>query len=640
MAAFSKSKTYCGYLAGADKVLSGRMTKTGVFRETLAPDIKLACSRWRKSRSPATRLGINRTLSALLKRRAKLNATCAALRATLLNPSPPGSGSPLVNAFAQTLTTTVNQAANVLLSGTSSDNSALTFEVLSGPSHGTLSGTAPNLTYTPANGYQGTDSFAFRAGTHGTWSSSAVVSIYIGTWAPPLGIPAPAFGIEQTVANTYGSAGYYTNYVERDNPNCDDSGPGTPGSPRCSLPDNLVAGSVVIIKGSYDDGGAMDIEAHGTAQQPVFIRGASAADRGVVTMKWYIKGSYAIFENLLFDGETGGGEDDVGRFTVDGGDHIAIRHSELTGPERKGGLVLTGTDLVAYHNNLHDTGWYQANTDVDEGGGFVDGPSNRVWIVDNTCYRNGRACVSINPGFYNDGTVGNALIQNVYVGRNIAWENRETNFWSKHSTNAIFSENISSNPVDNRPNNSPCGMGFQYAPERTVFFANQIFNAANGICLQSNSVVNPGQNTYIIGNLIYGVSIRGILLRGGQNIHLMNNTIVDAGIVAPEAGASNAYYLANNIYSGVTTNNPGRIAQNSNNLICNSSSCGFVNAAVKDFRLASGSPAIDSGEVPSAYAAAQNITGLNMNFDLSGAVRPKDGNGDTVAAWDIGAFEK
>src|SRR5204862_3436682 len=43
----------------------------------------------------------------------------------------------------------------------------LTFTVTAGPSHGALSGTAPNLTYTPTAGYFGPDSFQFKVTDRG-----------------------------------------------------------------------------------------------------------------------------------------------------------------------------------------------------------------------------------------------------------------------------------------------------------------------------------------------------------------------------------------------------------------------------------------------------------------------------------------
>ena len=47
------------------------------------------------------------------------------------------------------------------------------------PAHGTLSGTAPNLTYTPAADYNGPDSFTFSASDGQATSAPATVSIAV-----------------------------------------------------------------------------------------------------------------------------------------------------------------------------------------------------------------------------------------------------------------------------------------------------------------------------------------------------------------------------------------------------------------------------------------------------------------------------
>ena len=52
-------------------------------------------------------------------------------------------------------------SAAVTLSGTDVDGDALSYAVVQQPAHGTLAGTAPNLTYTPAANYNGPDSFTF-----------------------------------------------------------------------------------------------------------------------------------------------------------------------------------------------------------------------------------------------------------------------------------------------------------------------------------------------------------------------------------------------------------------------------------------------------------------------------------------------
>src|SRR5205807_1690789 len=48
-----------------------------------------------------------------------------------------------------------------------------------------LSGTAPNVTYTPATGYVGPDSFTFDATENGVASSPATVSITVASGPPP-----------------------------------------------------------------------------------------------------------------------------------------------------------------------------------------------------------------------------------------------------------------------------------------------------------------------------------------------------------------------------------------------------------------------------------------------------------------------
>ena len=46
-------------------------------------------------------------------------------------------------------TTDEDTAVAITLAGTDIDSDTLTYTVVTGPTHGTLSGTAPNLTYTP-----------------------------------------------------------------------------------------------------------------------------------------------------------------------------------------------------------------------------------------------------------------------------------------------------------------------------------------------------------------------------------------------------------------------------------------------------------------------------------------------------------
>ena len=80
-------------------------------------------------------------------------------------------------AFPQSLTNFEDTALPVTLTGSDPQGYALTFSVLTQPAHGTLSGTAPNLTYQPATNYFGNDSFTFRVSDGVSNSLAATISI-------------------------------------------------------------------------------------------------------------------------------------------------------------------------------------------------------------------------------------------------------------------------------------------------------------------------------------------------------------------------------------------------------------------------------------------------------------------------------
>jgi hypothetical protein len=82
-------------------------------------------------------------------------------------------------ALPQTLQTNEDTALPITLTGTDPDNDALAFTVLDAPLHGTLSGTAPDLTYTPAPGYVGADSFTFKVNDGQVDSPSARIDIEV-----------------------------------------------------------------------------------------------------------------------------------------------------------------------------------------------------------------------------------------------------------------------------------------------------------------------------------------------------------------------------------------------------------------------------------------------------------------------------
>jgi hypothetical protein len=75
----------------------------------------------------------------------------------------------------------VGLESGLVLSASDPDGDALTFTITSGPSHGTLAGTAPDLTYTPEPGYSGPDSVSYSVDDGRGGSASGTASITLTT---------------------------------------------------------------------------------------------------------------------------------------------------------------------------------------------------------------------------------------------------------------------------------------------------------------------------------------------------------------------------------------------------------------------------------------------------------------------------
>jgi uncharacterized repeat protein (TIGR01451 family) len=88
---------------------------------------------------------------------------------------------------SQSVVTATNEALPITLGATEPDADVVTYSITDGPAHGTLSGMAPNLTYTPAAGYYGSDRFTYHASDGPIAGNTAAVTIAVK--APPLAIP-------------------------------------------------------------------------------------------------------------------------------------------------------------------------------------------------------------------------------------------------------------------------------------------------------------------------------------------------------------------------------------------------------------------------------------------------------------------
>ena len=80
-------------------------------------------------------------------------------------------------ASPQAVTTAEDTAKDITLAAVDADSNPLNWTIVAQPQHGTLSGTAPALTYTPAADYFGADSFTFKVNDGSVDSNVATVTI-------------------------------------------------------------------------------------------------------------------------------------------------------------------------------------------------------------------------------------------------------------------------------------------------------------------------------------------------------------------------------------------------------------------------------------------------------------------------------
>ena len=109
-------------------------------------------------------------------------------------------------AMPQQLTTAYMTALAVTLGGPEVSSLPLIFEIAGPPQGGPLSGTAPNVTYTPAENFTGPDSFTFRVDNGTSTSRAAQVRIEVtsaGDTTPPTVVwTSPAVDAKDVVASS------------------------------------------------------------------------------------------------------------------------------------------------------------------------------------------------------------------------------------------------------------------------------------------------------------------------------------------------------------------------------------------------------------------------------------------------------
>jgi hypothetical protein len=411
------------------------------------------------------------------------------------------------------------------------------------------------------------------------------------SWTPPIGIPEPSFGIEETYRmydepsarnpnlTYYASVagGYYTHYIDYNHPSSTDSSNtyGSPSKPRSTIPKTPPAGSVIEVHNTVrysGPSGEVVVGGEGTADMPIFVRGVGMPRTELIMqIGHYSKAKYLIVEGLSF-----------GNFTVLAfstaaftNSYVSIRDCDFYGTTFGASTITSYSsnpysnpieNIVVYNNKVHDHGeWnYTGSEDKDKGGIFLQNRISNIWVVDNEIYHVQGTGIGCGPQPQNYAVDNPIIGHHIYIGRNLIYQNNQTGIWTKTARDVIFSQNII---WGHRASvSSPGGgFGFQYDPQRIWFLFNRAYDNSMGLDTGSGNL-GGGNEAYIIGNLIYDCTNEsyyptatsgagdGMQINGRQDITVMFNTISDCY----RYGIYNKYYstssdIFNNIISGCPT---------------------------------------------------------------------------------------
>ena len=119
-------------------------------------------------------------------------------------------------ATPQSVNTNEDTQLGIVLSGSDVEGSTLTYNAPATTLHGTLTGTAPNLTYHPALNYNGPDSFAFTVFDGTATSAPATISITVNALNDaPVALP-DTFSTTEETPLTVGAPGVLSNDSDPD----------------------------------------------------------------------------------------------------------------------------------------------------------------------------------------------------------------------------------------------------------------------------------------------------------------------------------------------------------------------------------------------------------------------------------------
>ena len=119
-------------------------------------------------------------------------------------------------ADAQTVITNEDTAKRITLTATDVEGDYLTYSVVTPPAYGSLSGTAPDVTYTPALNFNGADSFTFKSNDGQLDSNTASITITVTPVNDAPVATTDSYSTNEDVALNVATAGVLTNDVDVD----------------------------------------------------------------------------------------------------------------------------------------------------------------------------------------------------------------------------------------------------------------------------------------------------------------------------------------------------------------------------------------------------------------------------------------
>jgi hypothetical protein len=465
------------------------------------------------------------------------------------------------------------------------------------------------------------------------------------------GIPNPSFGLtEQAGAATYYVDNSQGAATDTNNPT------GTAARPRQTIPSPLPAGAVVEVRGGPYQlrGGAW--YGNGTASSPVFIKGVG--DPIIRGDRLVFGGSYIIVEGMVFDGIS---------LVMDAGtSHFALRGSTVqnwTSAGHSAALVPAGSDIVIFGNEITHNGDPNSASEVDIHGIKIEAGASKIWILLNHIHHNGGDGIQLG-----NATSPEPWPQQIYIGQNTIHEDRENAVDIKKARDVVVSSNIAYG-YESRTSSAGEIFVTHDGAQRIWILNNAVGSSRQGI------VCTGAENYAVVGNIINGIvhnpadtsydpnsvfKSSGILTYNTVGSLHINNTVWNSDAGISYASGTATTQIVNNIIGELTQPtyqialaNSQALAGSvvSNNLVagnarlkmggalrgCQGAEC--VNAdprltgAPKDFRPASGSPAIDGGVTNDFFQAFEKTYGVSIAFDLLGTPRPQG------SAFDIGAVE-